>query len=200
MSEKPTTRLGANKMDKMDYKDYYKTVLRDFNELKEEYPFSELCIPPTCLPSLARIDVIAVDTDTIAITRGGIEDFVGRYNRKLRVEVPLDYQNKGCLVFGGKWIEKKLVKSQFWHFNGPDDNDGNHLFCVGVPASFISMDNVILECVRTADNMLTAYRKYMTGKSKTLELNAYSHGSKGEKEYEKERRRGILPSSRGTCE
>lgn len=157
--------------------------------MKEEYPYSYLSIPPTCVPSQAEIITIAVNAKTLAYTGGTVEDYTGLYSRKLRIEIPIDYQEAGCKAFGGKWIKKNKVSKQYWHFNGDDDNEGNHNFCVGVPESFNKMSNVILECVRTADNMLTAYRRYVSGKAKTLEILAFSHGSKGEKEYERAQRK-----------
>ena len=56
--------------------------------------------------------------------------------------------------------------------------------CVGLPESFPLMKNVILENVKTAENMLIAYERVMTGVSNTLELIAYSHGEHGSKEFQ----------------
>ncbi len=179
------TEHGVNFAERLKYTEYYKAVFKDYKELKAEYPFSYLCIPPTSAPSLAQMIVIAVNISTIARTGGRIDDFTGLYSRKLRVEIPIDYRQVGCKIYGGKWIEKNVIKKEYWHFNGTDDKYGNHNFCVGVPKSFCGMDNVLLENIRTADNMLTAYRRYITGKSDTLELIAYSHGKRGEIEYER---------------
>jgi len=51
------------------------------------------------------------------------------------------------------------------------------------------MENVILENIRTAEKMLMAYELYQTGETKSLELNAYSHGTKGINEYAKDKKR-----------
>ncbi len=182
--QKTTMLLGPNRNEELDYSKYYTAVYHDFAELKKEYPYSYLSIPPTSTPSLAQLIVVAVNACTIAYTRGSIDDFTESFSRKLRVEIPLNYQQAGCKVYGGKWINIEKIKKMYRHFNGSADKDGNHCFCVGVPESFITMDNVLLECVRTADNMLTAYRKYLSGKTKGLDLLAYSHGTKGELEYE----------------
>ena len=45
---------------------------------------------------------------------------------------------------------------------------------------------MILECVRTADNYLVAYEKYLKGVSKNLELLSYSHGETGKQQYVKD--------------
>ena len=69
------------------------------------------------------------------------------------------------------------------------NSHGKYQFCVGVPESFIYMKNVILENVRTADKMLVAYELFQTGQTNKLELLAYSHGDKGQKEYKNERKK-----------
>ena len=39
------------------------------------------------------------------------------------------------------------------------------------------------------EKMLMAYELYQTGETKSLELNAYSHGTKGINEYAKDKKR-----------
>lgn len=110
------------------------------------------------------------------------------------IVVPLDYKSNGCQVYGGKWIDTKSLDEKDNHFfHGKDSRllltDHGLKFCVGTPESFHEMKNVILEAVKTADNMLVAYRKLQTGESSSLELKAYSHGDKGREEYMHDRKR-----------
>ncbi len=75
--------------------------------------------------------------------------------------------------------------------NGASTASRGFHMCVGVPASFPRMKNVLLENVRTADNMLVAYKNAMINDSDTIELKAYSHGDKGEEEFITDKRRFI---------
>ena len=119
----------------------------------------------------------------------GISEMRERFGSKAKeIIVPFDYKKAGCKVYGGKWIDTKLVKEEYQHFNGKR-KDGCYLFCVGVPESFLKMENVILENIRTAEKMLIAYELYQTGETRSLELNAYSHGTKGINEYAKDKKR-----------
>jgi hypothetical protein len=59
------------------------------------------------------------------------------------------------------------------------------------PESFPLMKNVILENIRTAENMLIAYERVMAGESETLDLIAYSHGDKGREQFKKNRKKYI---------
>ena len=55
--------------------------------------------------------------------------------------------------------------------------------------SFIYMQNVIIENVRTAENMLIAYEQFQKGFAEIVKLKAYSHGEKGKDEYRRDRKR-----------
>jgi len=178
---------GRMKNDTGTYKDYYEAVYKDFFQMREKYPFSKILTPPTSERKEIQLDVVAVSEEMINDTCGKVDDFTGLYSKRIRIEVPFNYREVGCRVFGGEWINKNQIPEKDWHFNGIDAF-GNLLLCVGVPASFKEMNNVILECVKTVDNMLDAYKLYQQGKTARVELNAYSHGKRGEKEYEKEQK------------
>jgi len=139
-------------------REYVEDVFADIQQARETYPFIEATLLPTLNPEPIQLKVAAV--------------------------------NKSLLekVYGGKWIDTKLVKEKYQHFNGKR-KDGCYLFCVGVPESFPQMENVILENIRTAEKMLIAYELYQTGETRSLELNAYSHGTKGINEYAKDKKR-----------
>ena len=49
------------------------------------------------------------------------------------------------------------------------------------------MSNVILENVKTADHILTAYADYISGRTKTIVLAQYSHGERGINEYRRKK-------------
>ena len=167
---------------------YYHNLLSDYSELKQLYPFTKLLVPPTVQPREAKIVAIAVSGDLIKELQAKPEDFTEQYTKLIEVAIPYNYRTQGCNVYGGEWIDIKKFRVEDIHFMGRLD-DGRFELCVGVPSSFTEMKNVILECVRTADNFLVAYEKYQRGLSKTLELITYSHGEAGVREYGKDKRR-----------
>ncbi len=169
----------------MDYRKYYELVKRDFEELQREYPYSLMYLYPTVEPQPIKIRVVAVHSDIIKSSLAEEEDFLGEYSRELKITVPYDYQNAGCKVYGGSWIREELIHDEDQHFYQKRE-DGTRLFCVGVHDSFCQLQNVILENVKTADNMLIAYEQVHRGLIKRAKLIGYSHGDKGEREYERD--------------
>lgn len=172
--------------------EYYHLVKKDFQGLKLQYPFSTMFIPPTVYPCEATLKVIAAHRDLIDGIGAVEADFIGDFSKELYIVIPFDYKIKGCKVYGGKWLDKKRFRDRDIHFY-PDRflKDYGYEFCVGVPESFVKMENVLLENVRTADMMLIAYKDYMSGKTNKLNLKAYSHGEAGEKEYKTDRKRYV---------
>lgn len=166
--------------------EFHKSVRRDYEEMRDEYPFSHLSLPPS-VPPCARIQVIAASASLIGEVRGVREDFLGAYSKKLVVKVPIDYRSIGCEVYGASWVRLTDLAREDRHFHDSCQltKDGFRL-CVGVPESFPLMDNVLLECVKTADNMLVAYERVMRGETSKLELIAYSHGLAGIREFRKD--------------
>ena len=192
-----TTELGAQKMgnrlcnplpNSCDAKKYYRELFADYNALKIHYPYTKLFIPPTSLPYEAKLVVIAVGKDLIDTLHAFPEDFTDDYSKLIEVVIPYNYKRKGCQVYGGAWIDLNSLRLEDRHILG-QLKDGRLKLCVGVPASFEEMENVILECVRTADNYLVAYEKYLKGVSKNLELLSYSHGETGKQQYVKDKKR-----------
>ena len=100
--------------------------------------------------------------------------------------MPYDYTRNGCNIYGASWIDLEKIPPKDHHFNGKEN--GKYLFCVGVPQSFIHLKNVLLENVRTAENMMIAYESYQREITKKVNLIAYSHGEKGENEYNRNRK------------
>ena len=173
---------------KRDYKKYYENVKRNVEELKGHYPFVEMKIYPTDKPSEVELNIIAVNKKILEITGADKEMFTGAYSRELKVIIPFDYQNVGCEVYGAKWVRNESVNTKDWHFF-PNTLGEYKRLCVGVPKSFSSFENVILECVKTAENMLIAYEQIHKGVTNKLEIKAYSHGEKGKDEYERDKRK-----------
>lgn len=171
-----------------DKRKYIEQVKNDFIQLKEQYPFATLSIAPTVDILPATIRVTAANKELIDTMLAVQSDFQGDYSRDLYIVVPFDYQKNGCDVYGGKWIKKEYLKNSELHFHGKEE-DGKWMFCVGVPNSFGQMKNVILENIRTAENMLIAYEALQKGYTKKLNLKAYSHGDKGKEEYERDKRK-----------
>lgn len=166
---------------------YYNKVQHDYDELKEVYPYSRIINYPTLVASQLIIRVIAVDHEIIKITGATEDDCICDYSRELIVEIPIDYQLVGCDVYGGKWIDRYEIPEEEQHFYGLDADKGYKL-CVGVPESFKSMNNVILENVRTADHILTAYADYLSGRTNRIVLSQFPHGERGINEFRKSKR------------
>lgn len=172
----------------MNYREYYQSVKRDFEELKKEYPFSTIYLPPTREPICVRIRVVAVNNKILQISSGEETDYLGKYSRELKLDVPYNYREVGCNVYGGRWIIEGAIHEADRHFY-EKGKDGTRLLCVGTRKSFQKLRNVILENVKTAENMLIAYELVQEGITRRAEIIGYSHGNRGEIEYEKDRRK-----------
>lgn len=162
--------------------DYYHEVREDIRELQSVYPFTTFTCAPTAQIQPITIHVIAADKSLIQKTCAMRQDFLQRYSKELEIIVPLNYRTAGCKVYGGSWIDLDKIPPEYQHFHGRL-SDGRFSLCVGIPESFGKMRNAVLECVRTADRMLTAYELYQTGQTETLELISYAHGQEGIEEY-----------------
>ena len=164
---------------------YLDNVKKDFQELRSVYPFSTLIILPTAEITEAQVKVVAANKGLIEELLAEQSDFTGEYTRELKIVIPFDYKDAGCNVYGGAWIDLSKIRDADKHFHKKVD-DGLQ-FCVGVPGSFVKLSNVLLENVKTAENMLIAYEEIQRGKNHRLNLNAYSHGDRGKNEYEHDR-------------
>lgn len=165
---------------RMTMRDFQKTVHKDFSDLKKHYPFS-YWIEGTEDPI---IRVVAANKLKIKEINALEEDFLGQYSKNLLVIIHKDYKENGCIVYGGKWIDTKKIHPNDIHFY-PETffPTLGYKLCVGVPESFRNMQNILLENVRTAENMLIAYESLMEGSCKELILNSYSHGNLGRAQY-----------------
>lgn len=176
--------------EKDKWSDYYSAVIRDYTELKEHYPFSYLSIPPTIVPKPASLRVVAANIELVQSINADENDFLGDYSRELYISIPVDYKEKGCKVYGAKWVDVKLFQNHDIHFyNHADLEKMGYELCVGTPESFSLMPNVILENIKTAERMLIAYEQVMTGATKQLNLIAYSHGDAGRRQFKHDRTR-----------
>jgi hypothetical protein len=181
--------------EKNIWKLYYRNVLSDYQEVKDRYPLACLTIPPMVRPALATIRVIAANSALIYAVEGTEKDFLGKYSRELHLLVPIGYREQGCKVYGAKWVNVEQFQNEDIHFfydkGKPIKTKDGFQLCVGTPESFPLMKNVILENIRTAENMLIAYERVMAGESETLDLIAYSHGDKGREQFKKNRKKYI---------
>lgn len=186
-------------MDENDVKslnEYYARAKRDFKELHAVYPFTKLTIYPTAKFSFIVIDGIAVSRLIIDKVQGKPKDFLGKYSKKIRLILKDKYWVNGCSVYCGDWINVDRFKIQKQHFFRKKGNlirnEYGLKICVGTPESFAMMNNVVLESVRTADNLLVAYeRAQSTNEYDKLLLKSYSHGELGKKEYLMDKHRYI---------
>ena len=166
------------------WQSYFETVKQDFAELKEHYPFSVMINPPTQTANLIHIRTVAANKELINRINATEADFTKVFSRNLLIVVPREYKSIGCEVYGAGWVDLEKLREEDRHFNRPRilTKDGYRM-CVGTPDSFNNLKNVILENVKTAENMLIAYERYQIGITDHLELIAYSHGEKGREEY-----------------
>lgn len=178
---------GENKLTKFDYSEYYQKVQEDIMELIQEYPFTKRVIIPSVIPKPIVLNVVAANIRLIRECHAEEIDFKGEFSKELKVVIPYDYMRNGCKIYGASWIDLEKIPQNDHHFNG-QEND-KYLFCVGIPQSFVHLKNVLLENVRTAENMMIAYESYQRGITKQVELIAYSHGEKGKDEYNRNRKR-----------
>ena len=146
-------------------------------------------------PSLAMIRVVAANKSLIDALGGVENDFTDEYSRELHIEIPIGYRRKGCIVYGAGWINPDNIDNKDIHFfydkGTPIRTTYGFQLCVGTPESFSMMKNVILENVRTAENMLIAYERVMIGVSDQVELIAYAHGEKGREQFMNNKKRYI---------
>lgn len=174
-------------MKSINYEEYYRSVISDFKELKENYPYCSLFMAPTTVPSFARVSVIAANKYLVQECEATKNDFEGSFSKKLEIIIPFDYKTRGCEVYGGNWIKVDKIPYKDRHFF--EKKDELLKLCVGVPQSFSKLKNVLLENVRTAENMLIAYESYLRNYTDSIELIAYSHGEEGKNEYDRKRKK-----------
>ena len=181
-------------IDINQYLQYRSHLIRDFHELIIQYPFSTITFLPTVYPSPAILRVIAVHKKLIDEVMGTSSDFTGIYSKELFVEVPFDYQRNGCDLYGASWVDLHRIEEKDRHFfNECRKTRHGYKLCVGVPESFPLMNNVVLENVKTAENMLIAYERIMCGETSVLEdVKTYSHGTAGRLEFKKDKKRYIV--------
>lgn len=168
---------------------YYEDVKEDLEGAKKKYPFIEMTVLPTREPQPIIITAIAVEKRIIDATLAKKEDFIDEYSKRIVMQVPYNYKEEGCTVYGAKWLEISRIPKEDLHINSCEMTQDGYEMCVGIPKSFPLMKNVILENIRTADAMLVAYEKFMRGIDDSLNLIAYAHGDKGKEQFEKNRRR-----------
>ena len=174
-------------LTEFNYKEYFQKAQKDIGELAQEYPFTKRVIIPSVNPEPIVLNVVAVNAMLISECNAQEIDFKGEYSKELKVVLPYDYMKNGCKIYGASWIDLGRIPEKDHHFNGKEN--GKYLFCVGVPKSFAYLKNVLLENVRTAENMMIAYESYQRGLTKKVELIAYSHGMEGMNEYNRNRKR-----------
>ena len=167
-------------------KKYYEDVSNDLIGVREYYPFTQIIAYPFSNPGEIELKVIAINKNTLQHLNGKKEDFINKYSKELKVIVPFNYKITGCKVFGGKWFDEAIIPSKERHFYSKL-RDGNFELCIGVPQSFKSMKNPILEAIKTAENIMQTYEFFQKGISTKIDLYSFSHGGKGIEEFQKEK-------------
>lgn len=166
---------------------YYENVVKDIEEAKKFYPFIHVTCLPTTIPREITLKVIVASAELIKITAGCETDFLGPYTKEVFVRIPYNYKYEGCIIEGAPWINTEKICPEDRHFY-----KGEYFgfrFCLGVPESFAKLENVLLENLKTVDNMMVAYERLLRGADCSLSLKAYSHGKGGIAEYRSDRKR-----------
>ncbi|MBQ9166786.1 MAG: hypothetical protein IJX67_00015 [Oscillospiraceae bacterium] len=179
--------LNRDSFSTEQYRHYAAQVSCDVEQLKRVYPWTRIIYSPSSVPTPIQLSVTAVSKDVMETLQAREEDFLAEYSKSLQVTIPFDYERKGCEIYGAGWLNIEAVPQEDRHFFG--SKNGLHKFCLGVPASFAQMKNVILENIKTADNMLVAYELFQKGINQGVNLIAYSHGKVGEDEYAKDKKK-----------
>lgn len=180
-----------------------KRIQNNYEELLRYYPFSSIVFFGNNSKYLACIVAVAAPVDLINAINGNEEDFTGEYSKTVFLFVPHDYEKTGCAVYGCGWIDIGIIPDEDKHFFVDSVTTGHGInrkttytflqtpfgyrMCVGTPESFSFYKNVLLESLKTADNLLTAYEIMMRGLSSKLTIHSYSHGFFGRKEFLDER-------------
>lgn len=170
-------------------KKFFHQIERDISEASHYYPWltcQHVRSPSAKDMTAAVISVIAVNKDIINQTECSKEDCISEYSHQIILYADENYQTNGCTVFGGQWIKPKLIpfEEQHWYKNMAL-KDGTKCLCIGIPQSFADQRNVILESIKTAENLLTYYQILQEGKTPPAKLIQYSHGDLGIYEYRK---------------
>lgn len=163
---------------------YCHNVFSDLDEVLKIYPYTKIIVYPYAEPAELELRVIAVNANMIKEISGNIADFTSRYSKEIKVVIPFNYKLDGCRVYGGAWINDKLIKYEDKHYYSLC-KDGTRELCIGIPNSFRNYSNPILESIKTAENLLLAYELYLEGLTKTVEINSFPHGIRGIKAYNK---------------
>lgn len=184
---------------------YRQQVIRriedDYKELTCYYPFSSIVFFDNNAKYAACIKTVAASIELINAINGKEEDFTREYSKTIYVFVPWDYYTSGCQVYGCGWIDFSIVLNDDKHFyvdyvtsvcNKRVEQTFlltpfGYRMCVGTPESFVLLKNVVLENVKTADNMLVGYERMMRGICRRLNVRSYRHGNLGRKEFAQER-------------
>ena len=103
-------------IEKETAREYFKNAFEDIHRTKEIYPFIEVISPPTVVPVPIQLKVVAAKAEFFEKIHAEREDFTGPFSRELEIIIPFDYRETGCKVYGGKWIDTKLVKTEYQHF------------------------------------------------------------------------------------
>ena len=176
-----------------------RNIQNDFEELVRSYPFSSIVFFSDISKYVACIISVAASVELIKAVNGKEKDFTGDYSKKIYLFIPCDYKVFGCQVYGYGWIDLNCITNADKHFFVDTVDIGRGIIkkqfqkflltpfgyrmCVGVPESFSRLKNVLLESIKTADNLLTAYEMIMRGLRNSLAVHSYSHGNLGRKEY-----------------
>lgn len=173
----------------------------DFSELRKEYPFSRMVYVKADLICFEVWTYSSTDLAKFCLSFDEIK--LVQNSRRAYLIAREDYVRSGALVYAfGGWDNLSRIEKKDQHFYNPSIpegieygpllnfiKNGGREVCVCVPSDVPTMDNPLLENVKTLDHMLAAYDQVIRGKSDRVVLHAYSHGLKGIEEYEKDRRR-----------
>lgn len=158
-----------------------------FNKTKDVYPFiSNIDYPAK--DYFIKFDVIIANKKSIEHLSSSEKDYLGDYSMEAVVFVPYDYLENGCHVYCKKWANVERIPSDRLHFELKTYQDFTKL-CIGVTGSFARLKNPILESIKTAEHVLTAYKLFLLGYTTDIILIDYAHNNAGIEEYKNDKKR-----------
>ena len=178
-------------------------IKRDFRELIQYYPFSQLAFVSD---KEIHFEVYAINKKEIKqfkLSKSIVEN--EKFSKRIYLVVNSDYCYEGPAVYSmEKWPQLDKIPYENKHFynfknyfykNGflydyyPHFRKGRgFLTCTSVSKANKAMHNPLLENVKSAEMMLTSYELFLKGINDTIVLRQYKHGDEGVRQYDDEKR------------
>lgn len=167
---------------------YYNEVFDLLRKIECSYKYFRIILLPTLRPTLIGCEIIAVNNTIINSTHATKFDLTNEFSKEVWIVIPTKYKTNGCDVYGGEWIDETKIDNDSKHFYKLEDFSF-YKFCVGIDEEMAKSKNIVLENIKTIENVLVEYEKMMVGLCKSYEGLHYSHGLEGIYEYRRKNKK-----------